>query len=407
VPHPCPAPVAPGRPRFEVAEIFRTHGAAYRQRHALGRRQRQAMWAIEHCRTATLGGHRDVCLACGHEQPSYNSCRDRHCPKCQALAQAAWLAQRQERVLPTYHFHVVFTLPAELRALCRWNPVALYDLLFACATQTLLDFGRGELGAQLGITAVLHTWTRDLRLHPHLHCVVTGGGLSHVGAHWVATGPRFLFPVMALAKRFRGKVLARLRALRAADSLVYGGGCADLAAARGFRRLLDTLARTPWVVYAKRPFGGTAQVFAYLGRYTHRVAISNARLVAVDHETVRFRTRDGRHATLSPERFIGRFLLHVLPRRFVKTRHYGLLAGRNVTTRLEQARAQLLAAAAPPAAPVAPPPSAPPDWRTVLAQLTGLDLSVCPRCGGPRVRLPLDTLPHEARTITTCAHDTS
>jgi hypothetical protein len=407
VTHPCRAPRAPGRPRFEVADIFRAHGAAYRRDHALGSCQRKVMWAIEHCRTATLGGHRDVCLACGHAQPSYNSCRNRHCPKCQALAQAAWLAQRQERLLPTPHFHVVFTLPAELRALCRWNPVALYDLLFACATQTLLDFGRGELDAQLGITAVLHTWTRDLRLHPHLHCVVTGGGLSRDGTRWMATPGRFLFPVAALAKRFRGKVLARLRALRAAGGLAYGGGCAALADARAFKRLLDTLARTAWVVYAKRPFGDVDQVFAYLGRYTHRVALSNARLVAVDDEAVRFRTRDGRHATLTPAVFIGRFLLHVLPRRFVKIRHYGLLAARNITTRLEQARVHLLAAAPPSTTASVPPASAPPDWRTALAQLTGLDLSVCPRCGGPRVRRPLEPLPQETRPVAAPAHNTS
>jgi hypothetical protein len=406
VTHPCPAPRAPGRPRFEVADTFRAHGAAYRRRHALDPRQRQAMWAIEHCRTATLGGHRDVCVACGHEQPSYNSCRDRHCPKCQALTQAAWLAQRQERVLPTHHFHVVFTLPAELRALCRWNPVALYDLLFACATQTLLDFGRGELGAQLGITAVLHTWTRDLRLHPHLHCVVTGGGLSQDRGRWVATSPRFLFPVTALAKRFRGTVLARLRALRAAGALVYRGGAAALADARTFQALLDRLAQSRWVVYAKRPFGGINQVFAYLGRYTHRVAISNARLVAVDAETVRFRTRDGHHATLTPERFIGRFLLHVLPRRFVKIRHYGLLAGRNVGSRLEQARALLPAGASPPAA-TPTLARAPTEWRTVLAQLTGVDVSICPRCGGPRVRRPLATPAPAPPSLAPCTHDTS
>jgi hypothetical protein len=370
---------------LEVAQIFRAHGAAYRARHALGPIQRKAMWAIEHCRTEALGGHLDVCLECGHGEPSYNSCRNRHCPKCQSLQQAVWLEQRKQRILPTHHFHVVFTLPAELRPLCRANPKALYDLLFASASQSLLDFGRRELGAQLGITAVLHTWTRDLRLHPHLHCVVTGGGLDVQGNRWVATTKRFLFSVKALAVCFRGKLLDGLRALRASGALAFHGACADLSDDRKFRSLVDSLYRTDWVVYAKPPFGGPAQVFEYLGRYTHRVAISNTRLVHVDAQQVRFRTRDGKHATLEPEVFIGRYLLHILPKRFVKIRHYGLLAAANATTRLELARAHLQALLS------SPPPSQtePLDWRTRLALLTGIDLSVCPHCGGARARRPL------------------
>ncbi len=351
------------------------------------------MWAIEHCRTEILGGHLDVCQACGDAQPSYNSCRNRHCPKCQALQQAAWLEKRRARILPVHYFHVVFTLPSQLRLLCRSNPVALYDLLFASAARTLLDFGRGELDAQLGITAVLHTWTRDLRLHPHLHCVVTGGGLDVAADRWVSTSKRFLFPVRALAKRFRGKLLDGLRTLHAAGTLAFDAASADLADARLFARLIDKLYRTDWVVYAKRPFGGPEQVFEYLGRYTHRVAISNARLVHIDDHQVRFRTRDGAHATLPLDVFIGRFLLHVLPCRFVKIRHFGLMASANATTRLEVARAHLLAPATPPVspspAPSSPEDAAPLDWRARLVELTGIDLSVCPRCGGLRVRHPL------------------
>jgi hypothetical protein len=353
------------------------------------------MWAIEHCRTEVLGGHLDVCLGCGTVEPSYNSCRNRHCPKCQALRQAAWLERRKQRILPTHYFHVVFTLPSELRSLARRNPRALYDLLFACASQTLLDFGRNNLGAQLGVTAVLHTWTRDLRLHPHLHCVVTGGGLDSAKARWVSTSKRFLFPVRALATCFRAKVLHRLRALRNVGELVFDGACADLADDVAFRRLCDRLFSKNWVVYAKRPFGGPEQVFEYLGRYTHRVALSNARLVHVDDEQVRFRTSDGNHASLSPARFIGRYLLHILPRAFVKIRHYGLMASSNATTRLEAARAHLLAQAASPSplAPVAPRELAPLDWRARLALLTGLDVSLCIRSGGVRVRRGLGTWP--------------
>jgi hypothetical protein len=341
------------------------------------------MWAIEHCRTEVLGGHVDVCSACGDATPSYNSCRNRHCPKCQSLAQARWLEKRKLRLLPTHHFHVVFTLPSELRNLCRRNPRAIYDLLFACASQTLLDFGRGELAAQLGITAVLHTWTRDLRLHPHVHCVVTGGGLD-AGCAWVPTSKRFLFPVKAMSKRFRGKFLDGLRALWAAGKLQLE------ADEKAFRRLIGELYRKDWVVFSKRPFGGPDQVFGYLGQYTHRVAISNARLVHVDPKQVRFRTRDGRHAVLRPDVFIGRFLLHILPPRYVKIRHYGLWASANATTRLEIARGALLAV---PNSPVTPTPSVavPIDWRARLLALTGIDVTRCPRCGAHRMRFPLRT----------------
>jgi hypothetical protein len=344
------------------------------------------MWAIESCRTEVLGGHLDVCLACGDGTPSYNSCRNRHCPKCQSLAQAAWLDRRKERILPTHYFHAVFTLPSELRRLCRGNSALLYSLLFSSAAQTLLVFGRDKLRAQLGITAVLHTWTRDLRLHPHVHCVVTGGGLDDHG-RWATTSKRFLFSVKTMAKCFRGKFLDGLRALHREGKLVLDE---ELQAAHVFSRLLDSLYHKDWIVYTKPTFGGPEQVFAYLGRYTHRVAISNHRLVHVDDQEIRFRTRDGGHASLSPEKFIGRFLLHVLPPAFVKIRHYGLWASSS-GARLALARKSLSATPVPQS-----PPPAPRDWRTQVLELTGVDLSVCQLCGGEIVRRPLslDGGPH-------------
>ena len=441
MPHSCPAPSAADRPKLEVAQIFRTHGAAYRQSRALGPQQRAAMWAIEHCRTETLGGHKDVCTGCGHSQPAYNSCRNRHCPKCQALAQAAWLERRKERILPTHYFHVVFTIPHQLNPLCRWNPRTMYDLLFQAASATLLDFGWGELGAQLGITAVLHTWTRDLQLHPHLHCVVTGGGLSQDRARWVASSPSFLFPVHALSKRFRGKLLDGLRTLHAAHELVLGDVRRSLEGS--FSGLLDVLYRTNWVVYCKAPFGGPEQVYGYLGRYTHRVAISNSRLLHLSSGQVSFRTRDGNQATVTPQVFLSRFLLHVLPKGFVKIRHYGLMASGNATTRLEVARTLLsgaaaeagsasqVASAAPPRTPsqeptpgpaawplttlslLTPPPAvvAPSaesvDWQAQYKALTGRDLSVCPRCGGVRIRKPLCSEPRSVAPSPPWPQDTS
>jgi Putative transposase/Transposase zinc-binding domain len=397
---PAPQVTPTQRPRLEVAEIFRTYGPAYRQTHTLGPQQRKVMWAIENCRTQTLGGHLDLCTGCGDVQPAYNSCRNRHCPKCQSLAQAKWLAKRMERILPVHYFHVVFTLPQELRPLCRSNGRAIYNLLFDCASQTLLEFGRNNLGVQLGITAVLHTWRRDLLLHPHLHCVVTGGGLDPSGQSWKATSKRFLFPVTAMGQCFRGKFLQALRTQLQQGELVLDSGTRQLADIDARKKWLDNLYRKSWVVYCKPPFGGPEQVYAYLGRYTHRVAIANTRLVHVSDDAVRFRTRDGKHASLSPERFIGRFLLHVLPPGFVKIRHYGLMASSNATTRLEVARQRLAELAPEPQeqaaqqqAPVVAEPSIeakPHDFRELLRELTGVDLTACRRCGGRRIRCALD-----------------
>jgi len=368
----CSAQAGQARPRLEVADIFRAAVSAFRDRYVPSREQLKVMAAIQRCRTASMGGHLDVCSECGHERPAYNSCRNRHCPKCQGLAQARWIAQRQERVIPTKYFHVVFTLPEPLRALARAAPTAMYDLLFESATRTLLDFGRSRLHAQIGVTAVLHTWTRDLRFHPHVHCIVTAGGLDDDG-HWVRARSRFLFSVKAMAKVFRGKFVEGLTAFFREQPFAPA---VDLSE---FAKLKERLYRQDWVVYAKAPFGGPAQVFKYLGRYTHRVGISNHRLVTFDGRQVCFHTKHGKTCTVDAVEFIRRFLLHVLPTRFVKIRHYGLVAAANVGSKLEVARQSLTASDDEHRTAASPTP--PPSWPELLRALTGIDLFVCPACG--------------------------
>jgi len=375
----CPARPGQARPHLEVADIFRAAAAAFRARYVPTRDQLKVFFAILLCRTARLGGHLDVCKACGHETPAYNSCRNRHCPKCQGLAQARWLEQRRQRLLPTKYFHVVFTLPQELRALARHNLKTMYDLLLACAARTLLDFGRTRLHAELGVTCVLHTWTRELRYHPHVHCIVTAGGLDDHG-HWIPARSRFLFPVVAMATVFRGKLLEDLARLRKRQKLTLEGNCADLAVPAKFAQLLSRLYRKAWVVYAKQPFGGPEQVFAYLGRYTHRVGISNQRLVSFDGDDVCFRTKHGKTTTISAVEFVRRLLLHALPAHFVKIRHVGLVAAANVGTKLETARGCLQAPAPDEVSQPLPAPTRP-SWQDLLLALTGINVSVCPACG--------------------------
>jgi len=377
---PCAAQPGQRRPRLEVADIFRSASGAFRDKYVPTPEQRKVIAAIEQCRTAKLGGHLDVCSTCGHERPAYNSCRNRHCPKCQALAQARWIEKRSEKIIPTKYFHVVFTLPQQLRALARVNPTEMYDLLLDSAARTLLDFGLSRLHAQIGVTSVLHTWTRDLRLHPHAHCIVTAGGLDE-HKHWIPARSRFLFPVKAMSKVFRGKVLDGLNDLYKSGRLTLEGGCADLAERATFDKLKDRLYRKKWVVYAKQPFGGPEQVFQYLGRYTHRVGMSNQRLVSFDGHDVCFRTKHGKATTIDAVEFIHRFLLHVLPAGFVKIRHYGLLAAANVNTKLQIAR-RCLSAIDENTQPQATIPETPPTWRELFLKLTGIDLLVCPACGG-------------------------
>jgi predicted RNA-binding Zn-ribbon protein involved in translation (DUF1610 family) len=377
-----------------VADIFRSASGAFRDRYAPTPEQRKVIAAIEQCRTAKLGGHLDVCTSCGHQRPAYNSCRNRHCPKCQALAQARWIEKRRERIIPTKYFHVVFTLPQELRALARVNPTKMYDLLLESAARTLLDFGLSRLHAQLGVTCVLHTWTRDLRLHPHAHCIVTAGGLDEQG-HWIPARSRFLFPVKAMSKVFRGKLLERLDEIYKAGLFTLEGGCAELADRATFDKLKDNLYRKEWVVYAKQPFGGPEQVFQYLGRYTHRVGMSNQRLLSFDGQDVCFRTKHGKTTTIEAVEFVRRFLLHVLPAGFVKIRHYGLLAAANVNTKLETARRCLATIDENPEPAT---PEAPSTWRDLFLKLTGIDLLVCPACGGRSMeRRSLDDTTASAR----------
>ena len=379
------------RPSLEVADILRQHGEAFRRAHAghLSLGQLKVMSAIEACRTAELGGHVERCDDCAHIQVAYNSCRNRHCPKCQGAAARAWLAQRQADLLDVAYFHVVFTLPAAVADIAFQNKAALYDLLFKAAAQTLTSIAADpkHLGARIGLVSVLHTWGSALTHHPHVHCIVPGGGLSADGQRWIACRPGFFLPVRVLSRRFRHLFLSRLLQLHAAGKLAFFNDLAPLADADAFKAHLAPLRRAEWVVYAKRPFGGPAAVLAYLARYTHRVAIANSRLIALDQRGVTFRWKDYRAAdpatgavkisamTLAPDEFLRRFLLHVLPTGFHRIRHYGLLAGAARGAHLEHIR-HLIAGAASAAAPeetdtayeTAPPaPDAKPP---------------CPCCGG-------------------------
>ena len=392
---PAHHPSGDGRPKLEIADVFRAHGDDYRAAHVLTPDQARAMRAICRCRTADLGGHVDVCEACRFERPAYNSCRNRHCPKCQSLAQAAWLDRQMERILPTHYFHVVFTLPEELRGLTLYNRRRVFDLLFETASRTLLMLGHDEerLGGLLGVTAVLHTWTRDLRFHPHLHCIVTGGGLRTTG-EWVSRhGGRYLFPVAVLGRLFRGKFMAALIRARDRGELVFNDRCASLSEDDVWSAFKDRLYRKEWVVYAKPPFDGAEGVYRYLGRYTHRVGISNYRLQEIDDNGVRFSTKDGNSVKLTHEEFIRRFLLHILPRGFVKIRHYGLFAAPNLKTRLARAREVVgKPAATNPEAEINAGSIQEGDWRETLFALTGVDLARCPQCGtGAMIRRPLHT----------------
>jgi hypothetical protein len=371
------------RASLEVADILRSAGPAYRAAHAghLNLAALQVMAAIEACRTAALGGHVNGCEECGHIRIAYNSCRNRHCPKCQGAAARAWLAAREVDLLPVGYFHVVFTLPAEIADIAFHNKALVYDLLFRVASQTMMTIAADpkHLGARIGITAVLHTWGSAMTHHPHVHMIVPGGGIALDGSRWISSRPAFLLPVRVLGKLFRRLFLARLIALHDAGRLAFFGTMACLADRRAFLRHLAPARKKRWVVYAKAPFAGPQAVLAYLARYTHRVAISNRRLIALDERGVTFRYKDYRRdgaeryatMTLSAEEFIRRFLLHVLPRGFHRIRHYGLLAASSRKASLARAR-EILAVAPPPrpAEPIEPPDPLPP----------------CPCCGG-RMRI--------------------
>ncbi len=340
------------------------------------------MSAIENCRTAALGGHVDGCDDCGYLRVAYNSCRNRHCPKCQGAAARAWLAERKADLLPVGYFHVVFTLPAEVADVAWQNKALLYHLLFRTASETMMTIAADprHLGARIGITAVLHTWGSAMMHHPHIHMIVPGGGISLDGRRWVSSRPAFLLPVRVLGALFRRLFLTRLIELHDAGKLVFFGAHADLADQRRFLRHLAPVRKKRWVIYAKAPFSGPEAVLAYLSRYTHRVAISNQRLIAYDETGVTFRYKDYRRdgperqrvMTLAPHEFIHRFLLHVLPHGFHRIRHYGLLASSARKADIARARELLAVATAPPEPVEAPEPA---DW-----------LPPCPCCGG-RMRI--------------------
>jgi len=382
----APPPAAPAgvgaarMARVELADIVRAHGAAYQRAHPLCRAQCRALRAIARCRTAALGGHRAVCTACGAERITYNSCRNRHCPKCQRVATERWLAARRREVLPIPYFHVVFTLPHTLNPLAQSHPRLIYQLLFQAAASTLTRFGRDrrQLGGDLGGTAVLHTWGQTLTQHVHVHCVVTGGALAPAGARWIPARPGFLFPVRALTKVFRGRYLAGLRRAFDRGELHCTGGLAALAEPAAVAAWLDELRQQAWVVYCKPPFAGPEHVLAYLGRYTHRVALSNDRLLAVLDGRVRFRWRDYADGDrvkvmeLEVDEFLRRFLLHVVPDGFVRIRHFGLLANRRRAAALAQCRVLLRQ---PP-----PPVELPETVRDLMLRVTGLDIERCPVC---------------------------
>ena len=372
------------RPRLEVADILRHHGAAWRRANAghvsLG--QLQVMSAIVSCRTAALGGHVTRCEACAHTQIAYNSCRNRHCPKCQGAAARDWLAEREAELLPVPYFHVVFTLPAAIADIAYQNKTVIYDALFKASSEALLTIAADpkHLGARIGVTAVLHSWGSAITHHPHVHMIVPGGGIALDGSKWVACKPGFFVPVRVLSKLFRRLMLEKLEAAHAVGRLTFFGEHAGLRDPKAFAAHLAPLRKTNWFVYAKPPFAGPQAVLAYLARYTHRVAISNRRLVALDADRVTFRYKDYRRngqeryrtMTLVPGEFIRRFLLHVLPKGFHRIRHYGLLASAARKANIARAR-ELLAAPEPPTLR---------DETTSAAAVPNDHRPPCPCCGG-------------------------
>jgi hypothetical protein len=375
------------RPRLEVADVLRCYGETYRAEHdgSLSGAQRRVMQAITACRTAALGGHRERCDTCEHERIAYNSCRNRHCPKCQSLARAAWIEQRQAQLLDCEYFHVVFTVPEEIASIAYQNKALVYNILFAATAETLRTIGQDpkHLGAEIGFFAVLHTWGQNLIHHPHLHCVVPGGGLSADGKRWISCRPGFFLPVRVLSRFFRRRFLELLQHAFDRGELEFFSALQGLRDPLAFRTYLDPIRKKEWVVYAKAPFAGAQQVLDYVGRYTHRVAISNNRLLDIDDGHVTFRWKDYRDGdaqktmTLAAPEFIRRFLLHVLPPGLQRIRYYGWMGNRHREEKLALCRQHLK---------MDPKPEAPEDleastdYRDRVQALTGLSLSQCPMC---------------------------
>ena len=374
-------------PRLEVGDVFRRYGETYRQQHAgsLSRDQLRVMTAIERCRTAALGGHVEQCDQCHFQRIAYNSCRDRHCPKCQSLARAQWIEDRQAELLDTQYFHVVFTVPEEIAAIAYQNKEVVYDILFRATSETLRTIAADpkHLGAEIGFFAVLHSWGQNLMFHPHLHCVVPGGGLSPDGQRWIACRRSFFLPVRVLSRRFRRLFVESLEKAFEEGQLKFFASLQELDDRKAFLRYLAPLRKKKWVVYAKKPFAGPQQVLDYLGRYTHRVAISNNRILNIEDGQVTFRYKDYRHGsqqktmTLSADEFIRRFLLHVLPEGFHRIRYYGFLGNRYRKEKLEQCRRLLGMVPREPDSPTEVPQL---DYRDRYQALTGSSLWECPAC---------------------------
>ena len=376
------------RPRIELADIIRRYGDAYRAEHetSLSSTQRRVMQAIDACRTAALGGHVEGCDACGHQRISYNSCRDRHCPKCQSLARAQWIEDRQAELLAVPYFHIVFTLPEEIAAIAYQNKAVVYNLLFAATADTLRTIGADpkHLGAEIGFFAVLHTWGQILVHHPHLHCVVPGGGLSPYGERWIPCRPGFFLPVRVLSRFFRRRFLQLLEQTFDRGELEFFSTLEELRQREAFHRYLEPLRQKKWVVYAKAPFAGPEHVLDYVGRYTHRVAISNNRLLDIEDGQVTFRYKDycggdeQKTMTLTAEEFIRRFLLHVLPPGFQRIRYYGFLGNRYRQKKLAQCRRLL--SMSPATTEKRTDEQASADYRDRYESLTGNSLHACPAC---------------------------
>jgi hypothetical protein len=375
------------RPRLEVADVLRRYGDAYREEHgaSLSTAQRRVMSAIERCRTAALGGHLEQCDQCQHQRNCYDSCGNRHCPKCQSLARAKWIEDRQAELLLTDYFHVVFTVPGEIAAIAYQNKRVIYSILFRATAKTLQTIAADpkHLGAEIGFFAVLHTWGQNLLHHPHLHCVVPGGGLSPDGTRWISCRPGFFLPVRVLSRLFRRLFLELLEKAFDSGRLRFFSALHELQHRQTFLRYLAPVRKAEWVVYAKPPFAGPQQVLDYVGRYTHRVAISNNRLLDIDDGQVQFRWKDYRNDNqqkimpLSADEFIRRFLLHVLPDGFQRIRYFGFLGNRYRQQKLARCR-QLLGMASSEQTPQAPEPQK--DYRDRYEELTGVSLRQCPVC---------------------------
>ena len=368
------------RPKFEMADILRNYGSVYKQSQKLPLKSLKVMGAIGNCRTSVLGGHIDQCNECGHERNAYNSCRNRHCPKCQGLEQLKWLEKRKQELLPVRYFHLVFTIPSELNHLVLINQKILYAILFKAASQTVCMLAGQDkhLGAKPGCIAVLHTWGQSLIDHPHIHIIVTGGGLSVDSKKWINSGKKFFIPVKIMSRVFRGKYLAFLKDAYDNNDLLFEGNSKHLKENKHFKQLLDLLYKKQWIVYAKKPFGNPAKVLNYLGKYTHRIAISNHRILGIDNNRIRFKWKDytdnkQKVMSLTANEFIRRFLLHVLPAGFFKIRYYGLLASRTkkenlilsckllkVNCKLNNINNE--------------------TWQNILLKLTGFDVNKCPYC---------------------------